>query len=115
MRPLALLLALAFAAPVQSAGVVETAQVEPWRRVEIEGVLDVENAQGWNEHNREVWLMRQVVGMPWTFSTAIAFATEADYREAVRLNGALVRLKGVSVHRGWSRFVVVESLTEVRR
>ena len=87
---------------------------EPWRRIEAEAYLQLTPAQPWNDNARQASLVTHYHGLTWPLHT-LAFATDSDYREAIRLDGLRVQVQGVVVQSGYSRLILVESLAEIVR
>lgn len=105
MRSIAIILALlGVGAPV----------VKPWPNDQVEGIIRVEREELilFGEGHKALVIEKAVDG--YTLSVPLYFARDADYKEAERLTGSLVRIEGCKVRRGNEAWFVVTGLRERR-
>lgn len=91
-------------------------QIEPWRRVEVEGYIRSEEEFQMFGGNVEKRLLLEVPikETEYTYSEKLGFASVADYKQAEREIGGLVVVDGYLVTRGYDQWVVPISMRAKR-
>lgn len=118
MKFVTLLLAALFAAPLWAVVPMPVPEVEPLRRVSVEGFVSVNrNAWAWANEQSAVDIVppsgdETFYDEPFA---KLVFATEREYREELRNDGFVVRVEGVEVCRGSERLLWVESIRTLQR
>lgn len=119
MKPIATIIVALLAAPLWAVVPMPVPEVVPVHRVSVEGFVVVAHGWQWNGEQSAIDIDRRDPGdesRNWTGPTArLLFATDRDYREALRNDGFVVEVRGVEVRRGAERLVVVESVRTVGR
>lgn len=111
MKPVVVLLAALFAAPLWAVVPMPVPEVEPLRRVSVEGFVKVDSGWQWNGEQFRVNVLAEPEENIYGEALArLVFATDRTYREAVRNDGFIVRVEGVEVCRGSERLLCVESI-----
>ena len=84
------------------------------RNCEVEGYVDyTPDKWNWQGDEQPVYLATRFGNFK--IMARIAFRCPEDYAEAVRLNGCLVKVTGVSASSGRERWIVVDEIVEVIR
>jgi hypothetical protein len=106
-----LIIAALFAAPLWAVVPMPVPEVEPLRRVSVEGFISVDSGWAWNGEQFRVNVLAEPEENIYGEALArLVFATDRTYREAVRNDGFIVRVEGVEVRRGSERLLVVDSI-----
>jgi len=111
MKLATLLLAALFSAPIYAVVPMPVPEVEPVRRVSVEGFISVDSGWAWNGEQFRVNVLAEPEESIYGEALArLVFATDRTYREAVRNDGFIVRVEGVEVCRGSERLLVVDQI-----
>ena len=115
MKAVVLIIAALYAAPLWAVVPVPVPDVAVVNRITIEGFVCVQrNAWAWAGDQSEVDLLEDQHESPYRAPLAkLVFATEPDYREALRNDGFIVRVEGFEVCRGAEKLLCVESVRTV--
>ena len=110
MKPLTLIIAALLAAPLWAVVPMPVPEVAPVHRVTVEGFVVVARGWGWAGEQFAVDVEKDLKTQYDLPLARLVFATDRDYREALRNDGFVVEVLGVEVRRGAERFVVVEEI-----
>jgi hypothetical protein len=84
----------------------------PWQRLSLAGFPAVDS-QMWGGGTKEFTLHEHPIHRWMGPSYRLAFADRATYEQVEKLTGSLVRVDGYEITRGYTSWVLVESVQEI--